>query len=145
MVVHEMTHSTVYGCFPIWFEEGVAYFLGYYLTNSVEKGATIRHCRAARDPAPTAKSISRTYGYYTGWELHRRAGRGYLFLKGLYDIEGIDGLGQIIRTLRTKTYNDQELLATIMQLTPDNLQTQMRKYYCDKVVGLARNYCVAGG
>ena len=61
------------------------------------------------------------------------------------DIEGLDGLTKTVKALRTKTYNDNELLAAIMQLAPDNLQTQLRKLYCDRIVGSTRNYCTAGG
>ncbi len=50
-LAHELTHSTVYGLFPTWFEEGFAYFMGNYLSDQVDKftkigdGATAEHGR----------------------------------------------------------------------------------------------------
>jgi hypothetical protein len=85
------------------------------------------------------------YGLYTDWDYIAERARGFLFLKSIYDIEGIEGLSKTVKSLRSKSYNDNELLTAIMQLAPDSAQTALRKLYCDRIVGATRNYCTAGG
>ncbi len=85
------------------------------------------------------------YGIYTGWDYFAETRSGFLFVKSIFDIEGIDGLSKTVKSLRTKTYNDNELLAAIMTYAPANVQAQMRKLFCDRVKGGSRNYCVSGG
>jgi hypothetical protein len=143
VVAHELTHSTVYGLFPIWFEEGLAYFLGYYLTDSLARGTR----EAVSDLAvlrATNKVDIINYGFYTEWDYWAETRRGFLFVKSLFDIVGIENLSTTVKQLRTRTYNDNELLVRILELAPEDKQTEIKKLYCDRVVGTTRNYCVAG-
>ncbi|MPZ50586.1 MAG: hypothetical protein GEU75_15030 [Dehalococcoidia bacterium] len=103
VVIHEVTHSTLYGIFPIWFEEGMAHFMEYHLTDELSEGAglyTQNLTQIRRDPRLDIRAArpQTTVDY-----LAERA-RGFLFLKGLYDIGGIDGISAMIRELRTHTY-----------------------------------------
>jgi len=143
VISHELTHSTVYGQFPIWFEEGLAYFLGYYLSDSLASGASSAAADLRQIGAANKVDIT-NYGYYSDWDYIAETRRGFLFVKSLYDIEGIEGLSATIKALRTKTYNDNELLAAILQYAPEDKQTALKKLYCDRVAGTTRNYCVAG-
>ena len=134
-VVHELAHSTMYGLFPIWFEEGFAHFLELYLTDSLELGVTAyRADLAALDKDPR---LDLTIFRLNSFEdvLAERA-QGLLFLNGLYEIEGIEGLTRMVRALRTKTYTDQSLLRAIVeQGSPDN-QERLSLLICQGVIGV---------
>jgi hypothetical protein len=142
-IAHELTHSTVYGFYPIWFEEGLAHFMQYFLTNQVEKGTSLYTSQLNSLRADNRVDII-NYGLYTDWDYIAERARGFLFLKSIYDIEGIEGLSKTVKSLRSKSYNDNELLTAIMQLAPDSAQTALRKLYCDRIVGATRTYCTAG-
>lgn len=141
-IIHEVTHSTVYGLFPIWFEEGLAYFMESYLTDNLARDTAAVPARVRASGAPWLDV--RAYGYYTDSHYLAEIGGGFLVLKTLFDIEGIEGVGKTVRALRTRTYNDQELLSAIMQQAPEDKQPDIRRLYCDRIIGTARNYCTAG-
>jgi hypothetical protein len=143
-LAHELTHSTVYGVFPTWFEEGFAYFMGNYLSDQVDKFTKTATAELQKMGADNKVDII-NHGIYTDWDYYAETRRGFLFVKSIFDIEGIDGLSKTVKSLRSKTYNDNELLAAIMTYAPANLQTQLRKLFCDRVKGATRNYCVGGG
>jgi hypothetical protein len=148
VIAHELTHSTVYGIFPTWFEEGVAYFMGHFMANDLDAGARSAMNDLAKlkaDNKVDIRTIGRHPGLYSDWDYFTETRRGFLFVKSIFDIQGIEGLSSTIKALRTKTYNDNDLLAAIMRLTPANLQEQMRKLYCDRVIGTTHNYCVSSG
>jgi hypothetical protein len=140
-VIHEVTHSTLFGSFPIWFEEGFAHFAEFYLTDNLEPSVreyTLALQQLRRDPRldVSARRPQTTQDY-----LAERA-RGYLFLKGVYDIKGIEGIKAMIRELRTHTYNDQDLMRAIMSSGPADQSQQMAALVCKGVVGTTRNYCL---
>jgi hypothetical protein len=143
-VAHELTHSTVYGLFPTWFEEGFAYFMGYYLTDALDRGTQSAMADLRAMNADNKVDII-NYGYYTERQYLAETRSGFLFVKGLYDIEGIDGLSKTVKALRSKSYNDNEMLAAIMQQAAPSVQGQVRKLFCDRIVGSTHAYCTAGG
>ncbi|HEY7269596.1 MAG TPA: hypothetical protein VH951_07195 [Dehalococcoidia bacterium] len=148
VISHELTHSTVYGIFPTWFEEGVAYFMGHYMANDLDAGtrSAMNDLRGIKaDNKVDIGMIGLHPGLYSDWDYFAETRRGFLFVKSIFDIEGIDGLSATIKALRTKTYGDNDLLAAILKLAPQNLQDQLRKLYCDRVVGGTHNYCASGG
>ena len=143
-IIHEMTHSSLYGKFPLWFEEGYAHFAENLLTNSLEKAGAqyasdlTRLRRTRQLDIRSLTSLSTLHG-----QLTERA-QGFLFIKGVYDLLGPDAFNQLIRTLRTRTYNDQDIIRALLENTPPDLQAQMRQHVCQSIIGTARNYCVAG-
>jgi hypothetical protein len=143
-IAHELTHSTVYGLFPTWFEEGFAYFMGYYLTDALDRGTQSATADLRAMNADNKINII-NYGYYTGRQYLAETRSGFLFVKSLYDIEGIDGLSKTVKALRSKSYNDNEMLAAILQQAAPGVQAQVRKLFCDRIVGSTHAYCAAGG
>ena len=143
VVVHELTHSTVYGSFPVWFEEGIAYFLGYEFTGRLPQATSEAEAHLRRIGADNKVDII-NYGFYTTWDYFAETRRGFLFVKSLYDILGMEGLSPMVKQLRTKTYNDNELLQAIIAQTPVEKQNAVRKLFCDRLIGASRNYCIPG-
>jgi hypothetical protein len=137
-VTHELTHSTVYGIYPTWFEEGFAHFLEFYLTNTLDVGTREYSVWLARS------------GYDAKLDLRRRGStfddvdraRGFLFMKAIYDIRGIDGISESVRSMRKKTLTDQELIRGLAQSGPPEDQKRVGQLVCDRVVGTTHNYCV---
>jgi hypothetical protein len=135
-MAHEMTHATVYGNFPTWFEEGFAYFVGNYADNALQQQekdslAVIALARRPRQLDLTAKFDHSAAGYFS------TISQGFLFFKGYSDIVGLEAMGQTIRALRGKTYtNDNELLRAIVTNSPPDKQQQVQTYFCGAVLGL---------
>ena len=69
-VVHELTHSTMYGKFPTWFEEGFAYFMGYYMSDDLEAG-TKEMTHGAEVPRQRQPALRRALQGRLGCRLHR--------------------------------------------------------------------------
>jgi hypothetical protein len=139
-VVHELTHSTMYGKFPTWFEEGFAYFMGYYMTDDLDAGT-----KQMKDWLRLVGSDNRLYvgPYKDGSDAGYIAelAQGFMFMKSIYDARGIEGLTAILSKLRTQTLTDQELLREFAQFGTTEEQRAMADYFCKNVVGTARNYC----
>jgi hypothetical protein len=140
VVIHEIAHSTVYGLFPLWFEEGLAHFVQHYLTDSLETGV-----REFTRDLQILRRDSLLDVRYKAWvtladEYAARA-QGFLFLKALADVQGVEGLSQTVRGLRTRTFTSQELLNTIAEQAPAEQQADVRRLFCDRVVGSTRNFC----
>lgn len=140
VIVHELTHSTMYGSFPAWFEEGFAYFVGYYMTGILEEnvakaedalGDTALYVGPYRDASAT--------GYL------REQIEGMLFMNAVREMAGIDGLIDIVRELRTQSLNDQELLRAFVSAGDTEQQQRMEEYFCENVFGTSRNYCPPDG
>jgi hypothetical protein len=135
-IAHELTHATLYGNFPLWFEEGVAYYVGSYANNelSVQQQDSLRVIAATGRPRKLdlgAKFDHSDRGYFAS------ISQGFLFFQGLVDIQGLEGLGQVIRSLRSKTYNnDNELLRAIVTNSPADKQQAVQQYLCGAVIGL---------
>jgi hypothetical protein len=141
VVVHEITHSTVYGLFPTWFEEGLAYVVNEHLTGDL--GSFVRSV-ARTAPARAAWLDVWNYRVYMSHlDIYEHAG-GLLLLNAIFEIEGYDAFSATVKALRTRTYNDNELLVRILELAPEDKKNEVRKLYCDRVVGTTRNYCVSG-
>jgi hypothetical protein len=137
--IHEITHSTLYGIFPTWFEEGLAHFVEHYLTDSLRAGVReytddLRLVR--RDP----RLDIRNRGATILDELAERA-QGFLLLHGIFELHGIESFSNTIRLLRTKTFNDQDLVRMLVEHSPPEKQRAMSQIICERVVGTLRNYC----
>ncbi len=139
-ITHEITHSTLYGIFPTWFEEGFAYFMEYYLTSDLDAG--VKYFTDALSQLETSTKL------YLGLETSNnlffylsQSGQGFLFLKGFYDITGIDSVTATIRSLRTKTFSSQDLIRTLIQNSPSDKQRPLSDFVCQDVRGLTHNYC----
>ncbi|HWC29219.1 MAG TPA: hypothetical protein VG845_03960 [Dehalococcoidia bacterium] len=139
-VVHELTHSTMYGKFPIWFEEGFAHFVQYHLTGTLDQGAA-EATAALRQLRTDGRLYVGEYrdSSFAGY-LAERA-QGFLFMKAVYELKGLEGLTQLLGKLRTKSLGDQELLREFVQFGSLEEQRAMQAHFCAAVVGTARNYC----
>jgi hypothetical protein len=139
-VIHELTHSTMYGTFPIWFEEGFAHFLEYYLTESLD-AAVKEHREFLRYIGLDGKLFVGPYkdGSVAGYLAERS--QGFLFMKAVYDLKGIERLMPILAKVRTQTMGDQELLREFVGFGSSEEQRAMQDLFCKNVVGTARNYC----
>lgn len=141
-MIHEMAHSILFGQFPLWFEEGFAHFTEFLLTDALEKGArqyTLDLSRLRRTKQLDIRS--RTSLATLHGQLAERA-QGFLFIKGVHDIMGAETFSRVIRTLRTRTYNDQDIIRALLENTPPELEARMRQHVCESIVGTARSYCV---
>ena len=140
VVIHELTHSTLYGIFPTWFEEGFAHFMEYYLPGRLAEGeAYFLDQLATLEAAPVLNIGAKpAYGFYE--HLVDRA-TGFLFVKGLYDINGIEDVVATIRSFRTKTFSDQELLRRLIETDDAERRQVLEAYVCQNVTGATRNYC----
>ncbi|HEY4685455.1 MAG TPA: hypothetical protein VII57_05345 [Dehalococcoidia bacterium] len=140
-VIHELTHSTLYGIFPIWFEEGLAHFVEYYLTGSLEEATQDFRgvVNVLGGDARLKVGVSRSSSFHG--VLSERA-QGFLFIRGLYDMWGIEGLTKAVLSFRKRTMTDQELLTAITQQAPAEQRQQMADFLCQSVVGATHNYCV---
>ena len=141
-VIHEIVHSTLYGLFPTWFEEGMAHFVEHYLTDSLEAGVRSYNTDLRRLARDSRLDIRPNRLYTFSDELAERA-QGFLFLNGVYTILNADGLSTAMRTLRTKTLGDQELLRVLVQQGPLETQARLAQHVCRSVIGTTRDYCAA--
>lgn len=135
-VAHEITHATLYGIFPIWFEEGFAYFMEAYATDNIPGLAAYHRAMLGQQRKTQKLDLAARFDHarasYTA-----ELSQGFLFFNGLYDIEGIEGLGRIVRALRSKTYtNDNELLHAIVSNSAPENQLRVQQYLCQTVIGL---------
>ena len=137
--IHELTRSTMYSIFPTWFEEGLAHFFGYYLTDSLPEAAAFYEAELRALDA-TALDISHYRGSSPLDRLLER-GQGFLFLNGLHEIQGIDRLSEMVRSLRTQNLRDQALLRTIVEHGDAEEQAKLARFVCESVVGTSRDYC----
>jgi hypothetical protein len=139
VVIHELTHSTLYGIFPTWFEEGFAHFMEYYLPGRLAEGdAYFREQLAFLEADPVLNIGFRPYDFYE--HLVDRA-TGFLFIKGLYEIAGTDDVVGTIRSLRTKTFSDQELIRRLIETDDPDRRVALEAFVCENVRGTTRNYC----
>ncbi|HEU0073563.1 MAG TPA: hypothetical protein VFS30_06090 [Dehalococcoidia bacterium] len=135
-IVHELTHSTMYGSYPAWFEEGFAYFVGYYMTDTLEENVQL-----AKDALGGTWLYVGAYRDTSDIGFLREQIEGMLFMNGVYEINGIDALIGTVRQIRTKSLSDQELLRTFVSYGTGEEQRRMEAYFCENVVGTSRNYC----
>ena len=118
-VSHELTHATLYGLFPTWFEEGFAYFIGHRSDGTLQsyERSLVAEMAAVRVP----RKLDLTAKFVHSGEVRYilSLAQGFLFFKGLSDIQGVEGLGHVVRALRSKTFNnDNELLRAIVSQQP---------------------------
>jgi hypothetical protein len=139
-IIHELTHSTMYGKFPIWFEEGFAHFVEYYLTESLEQAAKEFAADLAHLGSDTRLYVGAYRDSSLAGYLAERA-QGFLFMKAVHDLNGIESLMGTVRSLRTKSLGDQDLLRAFVQYGTRDQQDRLKTHYCDQVIGVARNYC----
>jgi hypothetical protein len=135
-IVHELTHSTMYGSFPTWFEEGFAYFVGYYMTGELEENVQL-----AKDALGDTRLFVGPYRDVSDAGFFREQIEGMLFMNAVYEMNGIDSLIDSVRQIRTKSLSDQELLRIFVAHGPSEEQQRMEAYFCENVVGTSRNYC----
>lgn len=139
-IVHELTHSTMYGSFPTWFEEGFAHFVEFYMTETLADGVVRNH----EDLAYLGFDDSLYVGAYRdpsieGYLAERM--RGFLFMNEIYELNGIDALIGTVREIRTKSLSDQELLRVFVGHGASEERQRIEEYFCQSVVGTSRNYC----
>jgi hypothetical protein len=140
VVIHELTHSTLYGIFPTWFEEGFAHFMEYYLTDTLDEGEAYFRDQLAELEAEPVLNIGPKPGYdFYAYVVDRAT--GFLFVKGLYQLNGIDGVVDTIRSLRTKTFTDQDLLKRLIATDDPARREALEDFVCRNVIGTTRNYC----
>jgi hypothetical protein len=140
-IVHEIGHSTLYGIFPTWFEEGFAHFLEYYLTSSLEEGvAYFSEELVYLEREPYLDLRPRNIYAFEDYVAERA--QGFLFLEGVYEIRGIEGMASVVRSFRSQTFNDQDLLRAIVEQGGSDERRALRQLVCDQVLGARRNYCV---
>jgi hypothetical protein len=139
-IVHELTHSTMYGSYPIWFEEGFAHFMEFYMTDTLAEGVQ----KNLDDLAYLGFDSDLYVGIYrdpsVAGYLAERA-QGFLFMNGVYELNGLDALIGTIGEIRTKSLSDQELLRVFVGYGTSEQQQNMEDYFCEHVVGTSRNYC----
>jgi hypothetical protein len=136
-MAHEMTHATVYGIFPTWFEEGFAYFMGFFHSGSMEAREREFRTGLASNRLDTRLDLNARFGHSLETAYISSLAQGFLFFKGIYDIEGFEGMGKIIRALRSKTFgNDNELVREITANGRAETRDQLRQFVCANVTGL---------
>jgi hypothetical protein len=136
-MAHEMTHATVYGIFPTWFEEGFAYFMGFYHSGSMQ--AREREFRAglAANKLDARLDLNARFSHSLETAYISSLAQGFLFFKGIHDIEGFESMGTIIRALRSKTFgSDNELIREIIANGRPDTRDQLRQFVCANVTGL---------
>jgi len=140
VVIHELTHSTLYGIFPTWFEEGFAHFMEYYLTDTLPEGEAYFLGQMAELDAEPVLNVGAKPGFdFYDYIIDRAT--GFLFIKGLYEVNGIEAVVETIRSLRTKTFSDQQLLARLIETDDADRRAALEDYVCRTVIGATRNYC----
>lgn len=136
VVSHELTHATLHGVFPVWFEEGLAYFVGRTMEGSSERYeaeyvALLNSVRLPRKLDLSLKFDHSSFGYSSALI------QGFLFFKGLNDLIGPDQLGVLLRALRGKTFaNENELFRAIVTNSQPDKQQAVQAYLCGAVLGL---------
>jgi hypothetical protein len=138
VIVHELTHSTMYGSFPTWFEEGFAYFMGYYMTGVLDENVQL-----AKDALGDTRLFVGPYRDLSDVGFIREQVEGMLFMDAVYEMNGIDSLIDSVRQIRTKSLSDQELLRIFVSHGDTAEQRRMEDYFCENVVGTSHNYCPA--
>jgi hypothetical protein len=141
VVAHELTHATLYGIFPTWFEEGFAYFMGRYLTGQLEASVAEYKSELKSVGVGTKLNVGPKPGY-NDYDYLVDISTGFLFMNALYEANGIESVAETIRSLRTKTFTDQDLIRTLVQSGPPEQQQRVKQVICDNVIGTTRNYCV---
>jgi hypothetical protein len=138
-IAHELVHSTMYAIFPRWFEEGMAYFLENYLTGDIEEtSATFRQELDAFGVDPII-DLRVTYPGAAGYLID--SDTGYLLIKDLYDVVGIQGLAEIIRSLRSQTFTDQQLLKRLAENPDPQAAAALEAVICKDTTGTTHDYC----
>jgi len=136
VIVHELTHSTMYGSFPAWFEEGFAYFVGYHMTGVLEQNV-----QEAKEALGGTWLFVGAYRDTSDVGFFREQVEGMLFMNGVVEMNGIDALIGTVRQVRTKSLSDQELLRAFVSYGTTEEQRRMEEYFCENVIGTSRNYC----
>jgi hypothetical protein len=141
-IVHELTHSTLYGIFPTWFEEGFAYFMEHYMTEALPQGVAFYkgQLKAAKLDTKVLIGHERPFGANYGYD----SATGFLFMNAMYEANGIEAVTETIRSLRTKTFNDQDLIRILVSTGSPEQQTILKRVVCENVLGTTRNYCAPG-
>jgi hypothetical protein len=142
VIAHELTHSTLYGIFPTWFEEGYAYFVGMYLTGTLESGLKEYRTELTRAKIDPRVYIGAARGF--GSDYFVDSATGLLFMNALYEANGMEVVTATIRSLRSKTFDDQALIRTLVSTGTPEQQAIVKQVVCKHFVGTTRNYCVPG-
>ena len=62
-------------------------------------------------------------------------------MNALYEANGIEPVVETIRSLRSKTFNDQDLIRTLVSTGTPEQQEIVKQVVCEHVLGSTRNYC----
>jgi hypothetical protein len=141
--IHELTHSTLYGIFPLWFEEGMAHFVQHYLTGSLEEGTRLYSGHLRQLARDQRLDLRYRTSYTFADEIAERA-QGFLFISAFHDAQGIDGVVETLKPLRKQTFNGngQDLIAEMARLGSAETQAKTAKVICEHTIGARRDYCV---
>jgi hypothetical protein len=139
VIAHELTHSTLYGIFPTWFEEGYAYFVGRYMTGQLEATSAEYKTLLARLKLDHRVRIGAERGFGSDYDID--SATGFLFMNALYEANGIEPVVETIRSLRSKTFNDQDLIRILVSTGTPEQQEIVKQVVCQHVLGSTRNYC----
>ena len=140
VVAHEITHSTLYGNFPAWFEEGMAHFAQYNLTSSLAEG--VAELKGELASAKLDVRVDLRPGAATWVDDAVERYRGFLFLNGVHEIQGHDAFKSMVRQFRTRNFEDQDLLrALVAYPAPSETQASLRKLICASFIGVRNMSC----
>src|SRR5262249_20199381 len=82
IVAHELTHATLYGIFPKWFEEGVAYYVGAYSSGALQSAEALALSDIAYLKAQRKLDLNAKYEHSYLVAYFSNIRQGFLFFKG---------------------------------------------------------------
>ncbi len=140
-ITHEVTHSTVYGIFPTWFEEGLAHFTEFYLTGSLDDGKEQFTDELDWLGVDDRLDIRPVSAYSWDAYMADRA-EGFLLIKSIFEIDGQEAFSRTLHSLRKQSYSDQQTLAAFVeQAGSADAQAQMKDLFCKRLIGSMHDYC----
>jgi hypothetical protein len=139
-ITHEMTHATLYGIFPLWFEEGMAEFVESYLTASLTYTSRVFNLDLIHMDRDNRLDLRARGGYDIEAEYAERA-QGFLFLRDVHATQGHEEFRATIRQLRTRSLGDADLLRALAQRGTPEVQAKLKALICERVVGVRAFTC----
>ncbi len=112
------------------------------MTDTLPKGVSTFKGELALAKIEPKVRIGTSRGFGANYGLD--SATGFLFMNALYEANGIESVAATIRSLRTKTFNDQDLIRILVASGSPEQQTVVKQVVCNHVLGATRNYCVPG-